>query len=244
MRHLLDGDPASNTLSWRWVVGLQTAGKVYLARASNIATYTNGRFDPRGQLVEHAEPLTDNVPLAKPVKPVAADPPPAEGPVMLIVTEDDLTPEQWPLGAADVVAVVGLRTADAYPGSSEAVVRFKQGALADAMARSQAHFGAKAMVLPVAAVDTLVPVIRSFATSSGARAIATIGCPVGPTADRIAPVLRGLIDDGSVPVHVMRRPWDELFWPHATAGFFKLKEKILSVLARLDLDRQAELAFE
>ena len=27
MKHLLDGDAASNTLSWRWVAGLQTKGK-------------------------------------------------------------------------------------------------------------------------------------------------------------------------------------------------------------------------
>ena len=27
LRHLLDGDPASNTLGWRWVAGLQTRGK-------------------------------------------------------------------------------------------------------------------------------------------------------------------------------------------------------------------------
>ena len=31
-RHLLDGDAASNTLSWRWVAGLQTRGKPYLVR--------------------------------------------------------------------------------------------------------------------------------------------------------------------------------------------------------------------
>ena len=40
-RHLLDGDPASNTLSWRWVGGLHTKGKTYLARAANIAEFTN-----------------------------------------------------------------------------------------------------------------------------------------------------------------------------------------------------------
>ena len=37
LRHLLDGDPASNTLSWRWVGGLQTRGKHYVATAENIA---------------------------------------------------------------------------------------------------------------------------------------------------------------------------------------------------------------
>ena len=38
-RHLLDADPASNTLSWRWVAGLQTPGKTYLVRLSNIEKY-------------------------------------------------------------------------------------------------------------------------------------------------------------------------------------------------------------
>ncbi len=46
LRHLLDGDPASNTLSWRWVAGLHTRGKHYVARADNIRRYTEGRFDP------------------------------------------------------------------------------------------------------------------------------------------------------------------------------------------------------
>ena len=39
--HLFDGDVASNTLSWRWVAGLQTPGKTYVARADNIAHYTD-----------------------------------------------------------------------------------------------------------------------------------------------------------------------------------------------------------
>lgn len=49
-QHLLDADAASNTLSWRWVAGLHTKGKHYLARAENIRIHTRGRFDPRGQL--------------------------------------------------------------------------------------------------------------------------------------------------------------------------------------------------
>ena len=55
LRHLLDGDPASNTLSWRWVAGLQTPGKHYLARGANIAKYTEGRFNP-GLPAQHAGP--------------------------------------------------------------------------------------------------------------------------------------------------------------------------------------------
>ncbi len=46
-RHFIDGDPASNTLSWRWVGGLHTRGKTYLARPDNIADHTGGRFRPK-----------------------------------------------------------------------------------------------------------------------------------------------------------------------------------------------------
>ncbi len=57
LRLLIDGDAASNTLSWRWVAGLQTRGKPYLATADNIARFTNGRFNPVGQLAENAASL-------------------------------------------------------------------------------------------------------------------------------------------------------------------------------------------
>ncbi len=45
MQHLYDGDAASNTLGWRWVVGIQTQGKHYLASEWNIKKFTNNRFN-------------------------------------------------------------------------------------------------------------------------------------------------------------------------------------------------------
>ena len=44
MKHLYDGDAASNTLGWRWVAGVQTQGKHYLASEWNINKFTNNRF--------------------------------------------------------------------------------------------------------------------------------------------------------------------------------------------------------
>tara|TARA_Y100000992_G_scaffold296307_1_gene258347 strand:- start:570 stop:1715 length:1146 start_codon:yes stop_codon:yes gene_type:complete len=58
MKHLLDGDSASNTLSWRWVAGLQTIGKHYLATSSNINKFTNNVFKPQN-LNENALPLDE-----------------------------------------------------------------------------------------------------------------------------------------------------------------------------------------
>ena len=58
MKYLFDGDAASNTLSWRWVAGLQTKGKHYVAQAWNISKFTNNKYQ-NVKLNENALPLTD-----------------------------------------------------------------------------------------------------------------------------------------------------------------------------------------
>ena len=55
MKHLYDGDAASNTLGWRWVAGVQTQGKHYLASEWNIKKFTNNRFQ-NIKLNENAPP--------------------------------------------------------------------------------------------------------------------------------------------------------------------------------------------
>ena len=55
MQHLYDGDAASNTLGWRWVAGIQTQGKHYLASEWNIKKFSNNRFQ-NIKLNENAPP--------------------------------------------------------------------------------------------------------------------------------------------------------------------------------------------
>jgi deoxyribodipyrimidine photo-lyase len=59
MKHLYDGDAAANTLGWRWVAGIQTPGKNYLASEWNINKFTNGRFK-NIKLNENAKPIFSN----------------------------------------------------------------------------------------------------------------------------------------------------------------------------------------
>ena len=58
MKYLYDGDPASNTLSWRWVAGIQTKGKNYLAQSWNISKFTNNKYK-NVKLNENALPIVD-----------------------------------------------------------------------------------------------------------------------------------------------------------------------------------------
>jgi deoxyribodipyrimidine photo-lyase len=98
LQHLLDGDPASNTLSWRWVAGLQTVGKAYVARASNIRQYTKGRFDPVGQLNEKPKAITEERRpsfvslLAKDSLRASISPGLSDSPAGFLLTPEDLCP--------------------------------------------------------------------------------------------------------------------------------------------------------
>jgi len=59
MKHLYDGDAAANTLGWRWVAGIQTPGKNYLASEWNIKKFTNNRFQ-NIKLNESALPISSS----------------------------------------------------------------------------------------------------------------------------------------------------------------------------------------
>jgi deoxyribodipyrimidine photo-lyase len=228
LRHLLDGDPASNTLSWRWVAGLHTRGKTYLARHDNIAEYTAGRFQPgRDELAAFALPHGDDAPVER-VLLRPADLVPKGARVILLVTEEDLSPETWPLADVDVCGVA-LFTPDGVSEQLSALVRtFKTGAMADAETRAAAHW-----CQPMARVTSSEELI-AFAANQGATACVSTIIPAGlikPEIESWVPACRL----ASVPLLQIARRWDSLFWPHATAGFFKLKERIPGALAKLDL---------
>ncbi|MDW8443429.1 MAG: FAD-binding domain-containing protein [Acetobacteraceae bacterium] len=228
-RHFLDGDPASNTLSWRWVAGLHTRGKHYLARASNIRTYTQGRFDPTGELDEHASPLVEDAPPPPPVPLPLAEAPPA-GTVALLLTEEDLNPESLPLGTARVVAIAGaLATEDRSPLPVGGAVRaFAEAALADGLSRAGDAFSA-----PAERLDCFDSVI-AWAKGTGAGAVVTAHAPVGPVAARLDRLVVLLRAEG-LPLIRLRRDWDGTIWPHASRGFFQVRDRIPEVLSALGL---------
>ncbi len=205
MRHLLDGDPASNTLSWRWVAGLHTRGKAYAARAENIRRYTDGRFSPT-ELNERPEPLEEADPPRLVALP-AADAAP-DGEVALLLHLDDLNPESLDLGGATVTRIGSLLVH--APGASDQVRQVDAAAMADAVARARRWFGCEA-ASAVPGWEGDLPVVTAWA-------------PVGPSADALPPGCRRV-----------RRAWDELTWPRATRGYFQVRTAIASILRELSL---------
>jgi len=231
IRHLLDGDPASNTLSWRWIVGLQTPGKTYLARASNINKFTDGRFRMQGyELAPDAPALDPELRHPEPAPLRAQDVWDAEAPSALLLTDEDLHPESWGVERLDIRAVYAVSSLEARspmePGDRARA--FTEAALGDGLARARERFGVAAELSP----DPADAARR--AAAAGFRQLVVMRPAAGPLRD-LVDAARPHIDAAGVTLVERVRLWDRAFHPHAAKGFFKLKEKIPAVLSELGL---------
>lgn len=230
LRHLLDGDAASNTLGWRWVAGLHTRGKHYVAAPWNIEKFTEGRFAPaESELAKDPEPLIETFDPgeALPVREEAAG---GSGPTALLITDDDCSPESLGLSLDTLCGAATLCLSQVRPvrDVADAVQAFDRGALADAARRAHEGGAPEAAVLDHPDAAALI----DWAQSVGASNIVTAFLPTGPTRDWMLRALPDLTRAG-ITLTEVQRPWDSDVWPHATAGFFKLKKKIPSILSTL-----------
>ncbi len=223
LRHLRDADPASNTLSWRWVAGLQTAGKTYLATADNIARFTGGRFAPQG-LAQVADPLQED-PLPKTAPLPALPGYDHTAPALVLVTPEDLALESLFTKRDTIRAALAVAAVPGWPWGEPAQA-FTAAATADAAQRVTAAFSCPC---PVSAGLDGASLIAA-AKAANVTSIVTAYAPVGPVAAALA-ALAPLLAAKGIALHQRRRAWDDAFWPHATKGFFPFRERIPGLLA-------------
>lgn len=243
-RHLVDADPASNTLSWRWVAGLQTPGKTYMVRLSNIQKYAPEYLHPGaagnarladGTLVAHASPETlDLTPRPLPELPSSLNS--AQQPVGIWLHPDDLAPEIGPLCALRPVSVAACLSESVYReayGLSTRRIASIRIAVQDGLRRAEAHYGCPAVALET---DDPAPALCEWAESNALRevvALAPVAGPVGDLAARISPLLgmRG------IRFTLLRRNSDLAAFAMAGAGFFPFWEKMRTHLRKNAVSR-------
>nr|WP_207792250.1 FAD-binding domain-containing protein [Polymorphobacter multimanifer] len=216
-RHLLDACPASNTLSWRWVAGLQTAGKTYLANPESIR-----KMHPRFRL---------EAPLARTAIALPADDPgPPRGirPAQqfddgkrtgLFITTADLSLETEIL--PKLVAVAATSRIGGAPSPLKCA--HAETALADGLARAAAHAQVEGERLDE---ENPIEAMRAWVAQHGLEQVVTGEAPVGPEAERLA-----ALEAAGIPIVRVRRQWDDLAWPQASKGFFAFKAAIPRLLA-------------
>ncbi|MBH5321883.1 FAD-binding domain-containing protein [Aurantiacibacter sediminis] len=231
LRHLMDGDAASNTLSWRWVGGLHTKGKTYQARADNIERYTSehpdGPFAAEG-ISDEAEALEEEIehkrqdldlPDAKPGSPL-------DKRYALLLHDEaahhvplDLPhPPELVIGAARPDArspePIGDHARSFAQGAVESGVEEAAQAF-DCPGRSWSEEGELNQIL----------------RDTGVTQISLGFLPTGWTKDALWPELQSLPDDISVKQSLP--DLQRLTWPHARAGFFRVKKEIDDVLGEI-----------
>jgi deoxyribodipyrimidine photo-lyase len=236
MQHLLDADPASNTLSWRWVAGLQTAGKTYLVRRSNIEKYLHPIADTSG-----LDRLDDDrveavlLPPEKAQLEPPAPPPPLptnlSGPIGLWLHEEDLSPE-----TCDTLhslkfssgLLAGLPAQSAGFPASPLQQSFRLQAMNDARERCQQHFD----------IEFFSPLPDSDLTSRAAHWVQTLGLRhvvtmqpfQGDLRDRL-PDLQAALHQNQCQLHLVPRASDLQLLPSATRGFFPFWQSLRQTLA-------------
>jgi len=231
-RHLLDGDAASNTLSWRWVAGLHTRGKHYLVRRSNLERYCDpDLLAANSDGLDRLEKVSPRQPgesaFANPERqdfPIAAlEPEALKGRWGLWIHDEDLSPEQSEIVAsrpAGVRAFVPTQagTARDYPDRK---VEYLAQAMTDAADRAGRHFGCEAEVVPTA---SLAESVAEWAREAQLDTVVAASPFVGPLADGIEAIREALAKQDRRLV-LFRRQEDAEVMPGATAGFFGFWKK-------------------
>jgi deoxyribodipyrimidine photo-lyase len=220
LTHLLDGDPAANTLSWRWVAGLHTPGKHYLARASNIEKFTIGRFNPVGQLNESATPIPADCTFERQVLHIPPNPKP-QGRVGHLMFPDDLAPPPEDIGEIHATAAYlpdALKT-------TALVTAFLHGTINDTLNRTHG----------TRLDGPFQSSVNDWISAEKIDSIIISKPTVGHTRD--------FLESQKIPgiTHVFVRSWDRLLWPHATSGFFRLKKALPKIHASLAPRRENDL---
>ncbi len=232
-RHLLDADPASNTLSWRWVAGLQTPGKTYLVRLSNLEKYAHAGLlrDRRGSdriadgavapslQQEHAD--TSRRPLPE----FPTELPARAGRRGLWLHADDLAPDVGPLAdcAPDAAAAfTSERTYREHYRLGGNRIRALRTVLADGVARAAAHYRCPTALTDA---DDTATSICAWARSHQLTEVVAFAPTVGPIRDIVPRLLNQLAETGTRLTFIQRAS-DAHAFSLASAGFFPFWEKM------------------
>lgn len=237
LRHLIDGDAASNTLSWRWVGGLHTKGKAYTASAGNIARYTANH--PEGPLsadglASETEALTEAAefgrqPLDLPTAPgsdLFADT--LREPYALLLHDEGAHHTPLNLDTSPAL-IIGAARPDARSRADIGSLarEFSRNAVASGVAEASAHYACGSQIWDDGND------LGTILANAGIGRLVTPYLPTGWTRDALWPELEPLASEGRLLQ--LLPDLDRATWPHAKAGFFGVKKVIDNVLGEIGI---------
>ena len=239
-RHLLDADPASNTLSWRWVAGLQTPGKTYLVRLSNLEKYAHADLlhDRRGshRIADGAVTPSLQKDRADISKRLLPDYPTSllacAGRAGLWLHAEDLAPEIGPLAEFTPCAVAAFTSKRTYCERyrlGENRINALRTVLGDGIARAEAHYQCPSALTDA---DDTAAGLGDWARSHRLTEVVAFAPTVGPVRD-LVPRLSSQLAELGIRLTLIQRPSDAHAFALAGAGFFPFWTKMGKHLSTL-----------
>ena len=213
MQHLYDGDAASNTLGWRWVAGIQTQGKHYLASEWNIKKFTNNRFS-NIKLNENAPPKVSEKPYSI-IKQNFANPQDI-GQNNLLVFENNLSLENndFKDNKFKKVYLVSNNNENRSIKLSEKVIKFKSHLTKDQEQRLKDQ-SIDCEIIDVSEVKRIGENIISLYPT------------VGENLD--------YLNSNNIKLNFLYRKLDQYSWQYCNKGFFNFKNYIPKIISKFIL---------
>ena len=220
-RNLIDADPASNTLSWRWVSGLQTKGKRYIASRSNIDRYTDNRFKfPENFFVKDKEIIDDRV--YEPEINIKHQNPSANCKKGILIHEEDLSLSHI---EKNVPIMMQSKTHNPY-GQTSLPVDLANRSIENSIERCRKEFRSNS-VSTFDWHDTQK--LRKWISDHNLDMIEVTAPTVGKFENLIPNTLKNM----NVEISYKYHDWDLSFWRFSDKGFFKLKKQIKKIVGPL-----------
>ena len=210
MKHLYDGDAASNTLGWRWVAGVQTQGKHYLASEWNIKKFTNSRFS-NIKLNENAPPKVSEKAYSI-IKQDFNNPQNIENKNLLIF-ENNLSFEitDFQNNEFKKIYLISNKDENRSIKLSEKVMKFKSLLIRD----QEQRLKNKSIDCEIADISEIKDIENSYALYP----------TVGENLD--------YLNSNNIKIDFLYRKLDQYSWQYCNKGFFNFKNYIPKIISTL-----------
>ena len=217
-QNLIDADPASNTLSWRWVAGLQTMGKKYITYQENIDRFTGSRykFPEKFKLQDN---LVDEYVFYEPIYKDRKSTVSSSSKKGYIVIEEDLSFENVKKNHPVLIQSESYNTLN----QSNNVKLLSDEALRQAIEYCKNNISSKVTTFNWQNSST----IEKWILENSVNEIEIIA----PTIGKYEKLIPSIFNKLDVKLFYYYHDWDLSFWEHADKGFFKLKKKIKNIVS-------------
>ena len=215
LRELYDGDAASNTLSWRWVAGIQTKGKNYIAQNWNINKFTNNKYKDL-KLNENPQPITDQreykiLPISSGNSEITSD--------RLVFFENELDFKIFNIDNYKIIYCILLSNEERQVKLGNKVLEYKKNLIKNQIQNS----GLKIEFIEGSKFIKLLVNEKDFDV-------------IYPSVGENMSFLKKIMKKNNLMINYLIRDEDKYCWQFSNKGYFNFKSNIPKILSQFNLN--------